>query len=153
MDRDFTRSQITAVRHEVDALAASAGLTRNRRDGFVLAVNEIITNVVLHAGGTGRVRLVAADGAVQCVISDTGAGIPERHLTVESVPPAFAVGGRGIWLAYQLCDFVAIETGPDGTVVELRAQVPALETAADLGEREDGGETNRRSDVQRSLDG
>ena len=80
----------------------------------MLAVNEVITNVVLHAGGQGRIVLWLAGGSAWCTVTDSGPGIPARYLSRPEVPGAFEVGGRGIWLAYQLCDEVhRMATGPD----------------------------------------
>jgi anti-sigma regulatory factor (Ser/Thr protein kinase) len=102
----------------------------------VLAVNEVVTNVVLHAGGHGRILLWLTgepqggekQGAgardAWCSVTDSGSGIPARYLSPPDVPAASAVGGRGIWLAYQLCDEVTMATGPIGTTIGLRIAVP-----------------------------
>ena len=144
MDRAFLSTEITVVRHEVGARATQAGLSGDRLDGFVLAVNEVITNVVLHAGGHGWIRLDVDSNAVICVVADNGAGIPAQHLHRGDVPGALELGGRGIWLAHQLCDAVTIDTGPQGTTVAMRADLPASEarrSAADTGRG--GGDTPR----------
>jgi anti-sigma regulatory factor (Ser/Thr protein kinase) len=120
LDRTFGRDDITVVRHEVQSRLTAAGLFGDRLHGFVLAVNEVITNVVLHAGGQGRIVVWLTDGSAWCTITDSGPGIPERFLDAPDVPEAFEVGGRGIWLAYQLCDEVTVATGPIGTTVGLR---------------------------------
>jgi anti-sigma regulatory factor (Ser/Thr protein kinase) len=91
---------------------------------FVLAVNEVITNVVLHAGGHGRLFLLTDEGSAWCTVTDSGPGIPQRYLTQPDVPEAFEVGGRGLWLAYHLCDEVTIATGPIGTTIGLRMALP-----------------------------
>jgi anti-sigma regulatory factor (Ser/Thr protein kinase) len=108
------------VRHEVTALLRAAGLDGDRLHGYILAVNEIVTNVVLHAGGPGRLLLWTADGSAWCSVTDSGGGIPARYLCAPEVPEAYEVGGRGIWLAYQLCDEVTVATGPIGTTIGLR---------------------------------
>ena len=120
MDRRFGRDEITLLRHEVSTRLTGAGLVGDRLHGFVLAVNEVITNVVLHAGGQGRIVLWLAGGSAWCTVTDSGPGIPEHYLSRQPVPEAFEVGGRGIWLAHQLCDEVTMATGPIGTTIGLR---------------------------------
>jgi anti-sigma regulatory factor (Ser/Thr protein kinase) len=124
VDRAFVSTEITTVRHEIGDRAAAAGLRGDRLDGFVLAVNEIITNVVLHAGGHGWIRLDIDATSVVCVVADAGGGIPEQYLEADAVPDAFELGGRGIWLTHQLCDAVTITTGPEGTTVAMRTHLP-----------------------------
>ncbi len=124
MDRLFGRDEITLVRHEVSGRLTAVGLTGDRLQGFVLAVNEVVTNVVLHAGGQGRVALWLAGGSAWCTVTDSGPGIPAHYLSRPEVPGAFEVGGRGIWLAYQLCDEVTMATGPIGTTIGLRIGLP-----------------------------
>jgi anti-sigma regulatory factor (Ser/Thr protein kinase) len=68
--------------------------------------------------------LRAADGSLWCTVTDSGPGIPQNHLTPSDVPEAFEVGGRGIWLAYRLCDEVTMATGPIGTTIGLRMLLP-----------------------------
>lgn len=132
LDRAFGRGEITVIRHEVQARLATAGLGGDRLHGFVLAVNEVITNVVLHAGGHGRIVLWVAGGSAWCTVTDSGPGIPQHYLTPPDVPEAFEVGGRGIWLAYQLCDEVTMATGPIGTTIGLRLAMTAAQGASGL---------------------
>jgi anti-sigma regulatory factor (Ser/Thr protein kinase) len=124
LDRTFGRDDITVVRHEVGAALRRAGLAGDRLQGFVLAVNEVITNVVLHAGGHGRIVLWLTGGSAWCTVTDSGPGIPQQYLHQPEMPEAFEVGGRGIWLAYQLCDEVSVATGPIGTTVGMRIALP-----------------------------
>jgi anti-sigma regulatory factor (Ser/Thr protein kinase) len=126
LDRRFGRDDIALVRHEVSARLTAAGLTGDRLHGFVLAVNEMITNVVLHAGGQGRIALWLSGGSAWCTVTDAGPGIPARYLRPPEVPATFEVGGRGIWLAHQLCDEVTVATGPVGTTIGLRVALPQI---------------------------
>ena len=132
LDRAFGRDDITVVRHEVQELLVSAGLTGDRLQGFVLAVNEVITNVVLHAGGQGRIVVHVSGGSLWCTVTDSGPGIPPVYLSPPDIPGAFEVGGRGIWLAYRLCDEVTMATGPVGTTIGLRVLLPVTEGASGL---------------------
>ncbi|GGN70521.1 hypothetical protein GCM10010112_37100 [Actinoplanes lobatus] len=126
LDRAFGRDDITILRHEITRLLGAAGLAGDRLDGFVLAVNEVITNVVLHAGGQGRVVLRIDGGSVWCVVTDAGPGIPGAYLDRVRTPGTFEVGGRGLWLAHQLCDEVTTATGPIGTSIGLRIDLDVV---------------------------
>ncbi|MER7281077.1 ATP-binding protein [Dactylosporangium sp. NPDC000244] len=117
---DFDVALITAVRHAVNRGAAGAGLIGQRLEDFVLAVNEIVTNAVRHAGGGGTLRMWVADGVLACEVVDKGAGIPEERLSGEAaLPPSSAISGRGLWLARHLVDDVLVTTGEAGTIVRL----------------------------------
>ena len=95
LDRTFGRDDITVVRHEVQDRLGALGFTSDRLQAFVLAVNEVITNVVLHAGGHGRIVLWPTGGSAWCTVTDSGPGIPQQYLSPPDVPEAFEVGGRG----------------------------------------------------------
>ena len=125
LDRVFEHEDISLVRHAVQGLLVAAGFAGDRLQSFVLAVNEIITNAVLHAGGRGRVVLRPSDHSIWCTITDSGPGIPARYRQPPEIPEAFEVGGRGIWLAYRLCDEVTMATGPIGTTIGLRMALPS----------------------------
>jgi anti-sigma regulatory factor (Ser/Thr protein kinase) len=114
----FDRQAITRLRHAVSDRASGAGLAGLRLDGFVLAVNEIMTNAVRHGGGRGHLRLWVANGSVWCEVRDNGAGIAGTPAGYQ-LPPTTADGGRGLWLARHLCDVVTIDAGEGGTTVRL----------------------------------
>jgi anti-sigma regulatory factor (Ser/Thr protein kinase) len=132
LDRAFDRDEIALVRHQVTAELTGAGLTGERLQGFVLAVNEVVTNVVLHAGGHGRIVVWLTGQSAWCTVTDSGPGIPEQFRNGPDVPEAFEVGGRGIWLAYQLCDEVTMATGPIGTTIGLRIGLSRTDSVSGL---------------------
>lgn len=115
----FDRAAITGARHRIAGCAADAGLDGLRLDGFVLAVNEIMTNAVRHGGGHGRIRLWRTATGLRCEIADDGAGAPPSRFNGHALPSTAATSGRGLWLARTLCDSFAVETGRTGTRVEL----------------------------------
>jgi serine/threonine-protein kinase RsbW len=121
LSREFTRTQVTAVRHAVVRFAAGSGLVGRRLEDFALAVNELVTNAVRHAGGQGRLRLWRADGRLCCEVTDDGPGIPAERVDPATPPPVSATDGRGLWLVSRLCDDVSIITGPAGTTVRIAA--------------------------------
>ena len=95
--------------------ATTAGLRPDRTTDLVLAVTEVATNSVRHGGGRGTLQMWHEDGAVICEITDGG------HITDPLVgrrTPSLATdGGRGLWLANQLCDLIQVRSGPAGTTV------------------------------------
>jgi anti-sigma regulatory factor (Ser/Thr protein kinase) len=124
LDRTFGRGEIAVLRHEVHDRLSTAGVDSDRLSGFVLAVNEVITNVVLHAGGHGRVVVWLTAGSAWCTVTDSGPGIPEQFRAAPEAPGGLELSGRGIWLAHQLCDEVTMATGPIGTTIGLRITLP-----------------------------
>ncbi|WP_433048052.1 ATP-binding protein [Dactylosporangium sp. CS-033363] len=121
---DFDVALITPIRHAVSRGAAVAGLEGQRLEDFVLAVNEIVTNAVRHAGGGGTLRLWTSEGTLHCEVVDKGAGIPTERLNGDgALPPSSAISGRGLWLARHLVDDVTVTTGEAGTIVRLSSAV------------------------------
>ncbi|SCE91369.1 Anti-sigma regulatory factor (Ser/Thr protein kinase) [Micromonospora matsumotoense] len=117
----FDQAQVTELRHSVSSCAHSAGLTGQRLDDFVLAVNELITNAVRHGGGQGWLRLWRRPGRLVCEVSDHGNGMSEQQLDDRSRPAPDTAGGWGLWLARELSDAMQVESGPAGTTVRISA--------------------------------
>jgi anti-sigma regulatory factor (Ser/Thr protein kinase) len=105
------------VRRFVREFGAAAGLSSRRCQDLVIATNEIATNTVMHSGGNGRLRLWRDGDTVTCEIRDSGHIVDAfagRHL-----PDSSVVNGRGLWMAYQLCDLMELRSTQAGTVVRL----------------------------------
>jgi len=109
------------VRALVDAHAARAGLTRERTADLLLAVNEVATNSLLHGGGRGTLRVWRAEDVLVCEVRDGGS--IEDPLAGRRRPTSDAKGGRGLWLANQLCELVQVRTFLAGGVVRLHMRV------------------------------
>lgn len=125
LSRGFDSTGVTELRHIVTELASAAGLTGQRRDDFILAVNELVTNAVRHGGGTGQVRLWCVDGNLICEVIDRGTGLPADHPIGQRRPPAEVAGGWGLWLARRLSDTFSVSTGPSGTTIRIQARISA----------------------------
>ena len=113
----FDGDSLAAVRELVTRRAVESGLSHARADALVLAVNEIATNSVRHGGGSGVLQ-VWDDGAfVICQVEDCGR--IEEPMVGRLQPVLDEPGGRGLWLANQLCDLVQVRTFEDGNVVRV----------------------------------
>jgi anti-sigma regulatory factor (Ser/Thr protein kinase) len=119
--RSVQRGTLTVTRHALAAFAERAGLAGRGLQGFVLAADELLTNAVVHGGGTGRLRVWVAGQRLHCEVSDTGPGMPPDRRR-SRLPAADQPCGRGIWLVRRLCDDLTIRTGRNGTTV--RVSVP-----------------------------
>lgn len=119
----FDLQRVTWLRHVVASCAGECGLSGDRLDDFVLAVNELLTNAVRHGGGAGRLRLWRDEAAVVCEVSDTGDGLDPGWRGNGDRPPLDTPGGWGLWLVERLADAVQVDTGAGGTSVRIRSAV------------------------------
>ena len=94
-----------------------AGLAEGRARHFVLAVHEVAVNSVYHGGGLGVLRLWSEDDHVVCEVRDRGH--IQDPLVGRRLQPPEQLGGRGVFIANQLCDLVQVRSSEDGTVVRL----------------------------------
>jgi anti-sigma regulatory factor (Ser/Thr protein kinase) len=112
--REFAVDDLAPLRAWVAELADASGLDAERSADLVIAINELTTNTVRHAGPHGMLRFWTASEEVIFQVEDTGhiadplAG-RRRQLTGN--------GGVGLWIANQLCDLVEIRTNPAGTKI------------------------------------
>ena len=119
----FDHSGVTTLRHAIASAAATAGLSGDRLDDFVMAVNELLTNAVRHGGGGGRVQLWREAGVVVCEVHDEGPGLPAEGLDHRERPAPDQPGGWGLWLAGRLTDSFETTTG-EGTTVRISSRIP-----------------------------
>ncbi|RLK59134.1 sensor histidine kinase [Actinokineospora cianjurensis] len=117
----FCLDDLPELRDLVAVRAKQFGLPRGRALDLTLATNEIVTNSICHGGERGTLRLWTDGDTLVCEITDSG------HITnplVGRVAPLPSVqGGRGVWLANQLCDLVTIRSQqPRGTFVRLHVR-------------------------------
>lgn len=85
-----------------------------------MAVNEIATNSVRHSGGSGTLRVWRDGHVLVCEVRDGGQ--LQDPLADRRRPAPDQNGGRGFWLANQLCDLVQVRSYPAGTTVRLHMQ-------------------------------
>jgi anti-sigma regulatory factor (Ser/Thr protein kinase) len=113
----FQAHTLHALRRFVTRHAASAGMSAELAQQLVLAVNEVASNSVLHAGGWGVLRAWREGDALVCEIRD-GGRIENPLVGRERARPG-QVGGLGLWLANHLCELVQIRSLATGNVVRL----------------------------------
>lgn len=113
----FGGEDLARVRRLTEAEAEAAGLSARRATDLVTAVNEVAANSIRHGGGEGELRSWRDAGRLLVQIGDRGQ--ITDPLAGRIRPAVEQLGGRGLWLANQLCDLVQIRSGSDGTVVRL----------------------------------
>jgi anti-sigma regulatory factor (Ser/Thr protein kinase) len=123
----FGLRELSEVRRRVAAAGERAGLGASAVADLVTAASELAANSVMHGGGTGTLRLWRENGTLLAEVEDEGR--IEEQLVGRLRPGITQEGGRGLWLANQLCDLVQIRSGEGGTVVRLH--VFAHQLAAD----------------------
>jgi anti-sigma regulatory factor (Ser/Thr protein kinase) len=114
---DFSLGDLGSVRRLVSAFAAEMGLDPIGVADLVTATSELAANSVMHGGGAGRLRLWCEEGDLLAEVEDRG--WIEEPLVGRLRPSITQEGGRGLWLANQLCDLVQIRSGEAGTTVRL----------------------------------
>jgi anti-sigma regulatory factor (Ser/Thr protein kinase) len=117
----FGKAELRQVRLLVSERAGTAGLDSRRTEDLVLAACELATNSVQHGGGGGDLQVWYEDGRLVCDVRD--AGRIDDPLVGHQRPPADQIGGRGLWIANQICDLVQIRSGEEGTQVRLQMAV------------------------------
>ena len=122
--RAFDVDSLRDVRTMLAAHAVRAGLSQERTGDLLLAVNEVATNSLLHGGGCGTVRIWRHHDALVCEVRDEGR--IEDPLAGRRRPPSDSRGGRGLWLANQLCELVQVRAFTSGGVVRLHMRLGAV---------------------------
>ena len=108
---------LTAMRAVVARRAQRAGLSPQRCEDLVLAVNELATNSIRHGGGAGTLTIWETPAALVCEVAD-GGHIADP-LAGRILPEPGQIGRYGLWLVNQLCDLVEQRTLPHGNLVRV----------------------------------
>ena len=109
--------ELGRVRGWVEQHALVAGLDPQRASELVLAAHEVATNSVRYGGGGAVMRIWSELDAVVCEVRDRGQ--LENPLAGRERPGSHDLGGRGLWMANQLCDLVQLRAADDGNVIRL----------------------------------
>lgn len=111
----FDGDLLPDARHFAEAQARRLGLSEDRMGDLALAIGELITNSVVHAHGSGVVRVWAQDSRLVCEVRD--AGRLTDPLAGRRPPSRYQPHGRGLLMVNHLADLVRLHSGPDGTTV------------------------------------
>lgn len=111
----FAEPQLAEARHTATAEARRLGLEGDRLAEFSVAVGELITNSVLHGGGSGAVHVWGEDGHVVCEVHDRGRltdPLAGRRPASRDLPH-----GRGLLMVNRIADLVRQRATGDGTTI------------------------------------
>jgi serine/threonine-protein kinase RsbW len=123
LETAFVEGEMTDVRKRLKTVARGCGLTADRANDWITAVNELMANAIRHGNGGGQLR-VWRNEDLYCEVRDQGPGFdpaPYRERRERPVPSA--AGGMGLWIAQQMSQGLRIDSGPSGTVVLLRTSL------------------------------
>jgi anti-sigma regulatory factor (Ser/Thr protein kinase) len=112
-----TLEQLSEARGRVRVRARDAGLDE-RVDDLALAVSEVLSNSLSHAGDDGELRIWTDAGGVVCEVRDRGRIL--EPLVGRQEPSTGQVGGLGIWLVNLVCDLVQVRSSENGSTVRMK---------------------------------
>jgi len=112
-------TSLAMARNAADLALAEVSLTETARKGFILAVSEATTNMILHGGGTGTVALRMLDDRLRAVVSDRGRGLDFLNWTAPRGSLDQVSMGYGYKLILENLEEVSLHTGNDGTTLML----------------------------------
>ena len=113
----FQAGSLGGLRSLVFREVMAAGLSSERAEDAVTAVNEVASNSLRHAGGHGELRIWRTADWVVCEVSDDGH--IDEPLVGRTRPTIGATGGRGLWMVNQLCELVQVRSFSAGTTVRM----------------------------------
>jgi anti-sigma regulatory factor (Ser/Thr protein kinase) len=119
-EADALSVSLDKLRHARDTVRRRAheeGLGE-RADDLVLAVSEILSNSLHHAGDDGVLRIWAEPDGLVCEVRD--GGHIEKPLIGREQPAVGQIGGHGVWLVNLVCDLVQLRSSEDGSTVRVK---------------------------------
>jgi len=114
---------IAAARERARAQAIAAGFGEDAVEDFTLAVSEIATNALLYGAGPRLVWSYVDGDDLVCQVRDAGSG-PADPLVGYMPPDEDPSGGRGLWIAHQICDVVEVASRAEHTDVYVHMRLP-----------------------------
>ena len=112
-----TLPALRAARRLVWRRAEEAGLD-DRSEDFMLAVNEVLSNSLQHAGEGGTLRLWHDAEGLVCEVRDRGH--IAQPLIGREEPGIGQIGGHGMWLVNLVCDLVQVRSSDHGSTIRMK---------------------------------
>jgi anti-sigma regulatory factor (Ser/Thr protein kinase) len=119
--RAFASGGLPSLRDFLDDRLAALGVPSDLGLRFVLAVNEVATNIIRHGSGRGSLCLWTEPDELVCDVTDPARRLEDRFLGY--FPPRPYAGGAGMWAVRRLCHIVEIRSGATGTVIRLHVRL------------------------------
>jgi hypothetical protein len=117
-ERTFHRGDVPSVRRFAGEFGTRAGIGAAQLADFVLAVNEAAACAVTAGSCAAKLRLWTVGARAFCAVS--GGSTPHQGPGSGGPGDVEAVRRR---LLHQLCDYVSVQSGPDGVTVLLSMTV------------------------------
>ncbi|SCG36368.1 sensor histidine kinase [Micromonospora coxensis] len=105
------------VRRFVTGHAVDAALDPDRVADLQIAVTELATNSIAHAGGGGVLQVWRTGEHLVCEVQDDG--WLDDPLAGRLAPRHDGIGGRGLVIVHALCDLVLVHSTAVGTTVRV----------------------------------
>lgn len=117
----FKNKDLHQIRELVSRQAEAWNLHPVATRTLNVVITELLTNVILHGGSEGRLRLTVRTDSLYCQVTDHGPGIARPH-TAGWRPPSTAdpFSSRGLWIVRMLSDHLTIDSSHIGTTVTAR---------------------------------
>jgi anti-sigma regulatory factor (Ser/Thr protein kinase) len=115
-------AQIPRARQHVAEAGSGAGLPSSAVERLAIATHEVVTNAIMYGGGRATIRIDIDDTRLVVTVADRGTGWSGSAPAAR--PAAEQLGGRGLWLADNLCDEMTIARTPTGTTIRLVMILP-----------------------------
>ncbi len=119
----YRHDGLADLRRFVEAGATRAGLSREQIEDLVLAANEVATNSLVHAKGSGVIHLWADPDGREIICDLCDGGHIGQLLAGRISPSRFSSHGWGLWMVNQVCDLVEMRSGSWGTNIRLHMGV------------------------------
>jgi anti-sigma regulatory factor (Ser/Thr protein kinase) len=112
-------SDLQHAREAVDGVLQQAGLDDIHRQRTILCISEAVTNMLLHGGGHGAMRVRRLEDRLRFVVADEGLGLNFLNWIDPPAKGGQASMGYGYKIILDYLDAVSLHTGPGGTTLLL----------------------------------